>query len=1353
MKAQQGVIQPYVNPGLTFTENKGQWESNISFRAGLDGGALFLENDRLTYNFYDKVKARKFHGKEIIEHPQENDQIKGHAFSVVFEGCNQNHGVQKLQQGTFYENFFLGNDRSKWQSDVKNYHQIFYRNLYNYIDYEVITSINGIKYNFHVKPGGDPATIRLKYEGVSNIKVKDGKLMIKPEVNELIELEPYAYQMINGVVKVVPCKFNFKGKTLTYDFPEGYDKTKELVIDPQLIFAAQSGSTADNFGMTATYDAAGNLYSGGTAFNIGYPTTTGAYSSSFFGPVYYGNTDVVITKYNSVGTNLLFSTYFGGNYTEAVNSMIVDGNNNLCFFGATSSLNFPTTANAYDNSFNGGSFLFFYYNGSRYHNGTDIYVAKFNTTGTSLLASTYIGGSGNDGLNHTDQYTSSFVVQATPPTPGNITVFQPDYDSLQSNYGDQSRGEIMVDKLNNIYVASCSRSSDFPTVNGFDNTLNGTQDGVLIKFNPSLTTLLNSSYIGGTSTDCSNGLIVKDNFEVYVTGGTCSQDFPYAAGGYASTYQGGNADAYIIRVNPAGNAVINGTYFGTNQYDNSFFIQKDKYNNIYIYGQSMGNIPIVVAPTSTNIFSVPNTHQFISRFNPSLNTLNMSTVFGNYTNKWDISPAAFSVDRCNHIYLSGWGGNFLVANTALNNMPLLVPTQSTTTGYDFYFMSLDTNASALKYGSYFGGNISQEHVDGGTSRFDPNGKIYQSVCAGCGGSPPGPANQDFPVTPGAWPGTPGNPNHNTDNYNCNNGVIKIDFLIPLTVSTINTNTIGGCNPMFVNFTSATSPTNAGSSFIWNFGNGQTNTTNINPTVTYTAPGTYTVSLVVRDPLSCNLKDSTSVYITVLPSPTSSFTSSFLPCTNTISMVNVSTGTLAPNPYVWNWGDATPTINATSPTHSYTAPGLYTITLITTAANGCTSQATQTVNIANFFPTVSSAILCEGSSTTLTATGGNNYTWTPSSGLSNSLIASPIANPSVTTFYTVVAESNATSPPCQRVLTTTVVVNPKPTADFSYSINPCGGGVYYYDNSVSNIAGWFWTLTPTVTTVDQNPYYFYPNGGNFTVSLVATNQFGCTDTSAQAITVPVPPPLSINGSSLICKGNVAQLEASGGISYSWTPANSLNLSNIPMPVANPSVTTNYSVIITTSNNCTFLLNTNVTVYNLSSTAISASAVPTGVVKGSLSTLNYYGDPGATVSWYPSNSVTPKTGYSVSATPDRPTTYTVVAKKGACEEVMYVFVDVFIPGCEEGDAFIPNTFTPNGDGQNDILYVRGLKVEEVYFAVYNRWGEMVFETKDKSKGWDGIYKGKPADVGVFGWYLKVKCYNGDETFKKGNVTLIR
>jgi gliding motility-associated-like protein len=139
--------------------------------------------------------------------------------------------------------------------------------------------------------------------------------------------------------------------------------------------------------------------------------------------------------------------------------------------------------------------------------------------------------------------------------------------------------------------------------------------------------------------------------------------------------------------------------------------------------------------------------------------------------------------------------------------------------------------------------------------------------------------------------------------------------------------------------------------------------------------------------------------------------------------------------------------------------------------------------------------------------------------------------------------------------------------------------------------------------------------------------------------------------------------------------------------------------------------------------------------------------------PAGSTTPATGYTVIAYPDRPTTYTAVATSGACKEITTVSVEAYSAGCIDNDVFVPNTFTPNGDGKNDILFVRGIKVDEVYFAIYNRWGEKVFDTNDKSKGWDGIYKGRPADVGVFGWYLKVKCINGEESFRKGNVTLIR
>jgi gliding motility-associated-like protein len=1337
------VVTPHVSPTLRFTENAGQWDEKILLRSGFDGGALFLEKDRLTFHFYDKIKARGFHTKRITPGMFIDDQIKGHAFQVMFEGCNSNATIQKQQEDKFYENFFIGSDEKKWKGNVRTYHQLWYKNIYNGIDYEIITSVNGYKYNFHVAPKADPSVIRLNYIGISNIKLKDGALIIKPECNEVIENKPFAYQVIDGKITEVPCRFVLKNNRLSYEFPKGYNKNFELIIDPLLVFAAQTGSTADNFGMTATYDPQGNLYTGGTVFDIGYPTTPGAYSSTFNGPSYYGNTDVVVSKFNASGTSMLFSTYLGGGNTETINSMIVDKNNNLCFFGVTSSLNFPVPTGSFDNSFNGGSFLMYVYNGMRFVNGTDIYISKLNTSGTSLLASTYLGGNQNDGINQTDTY-SGFSVPATPPAVGNITVFQPNYDSLQTNYGDQCRGEIQLDNANNIYITSSTRSANFPNVNSFDNSIGGRQDGILAKFNSGLTTLLNCSFIGGTSTDAGYGLVVNNNNEVYVTGGTTSQNFLTTAGAYQTAYQGGSADGFIIRVSAAGNTILNATYFGTPQYDQSFFIQLDKKNRVFIYGQSLGNMSVIMNPGSSSIFSVTNTHQFIARLPANLGAPDLRTVFGNYTNNFDISPSAFSIDKCNNIYISGWGANFLVPGQSLSNMPLMVPTQSSTDGNDFYFMGLDSNAVNLLYGSYFGGNQSDEHVDGGTSRFDPQGRIYQSVCAGC------PGNDDFPVTPGAWPNTPGNPNHSS---NCNNGVIKLDFQLPLAISTINTNTLQGCAPTTISFFNST----PGAAFIWYFGNGQTNSVNPNPVFTYTNPGTYTVSLVVFTPTACNVKDSAVTIVTVLSGPTTAFTATLAPCTNTVTYANNSSGTFSTNPFLWNLGDGSPTSTlVVPPPHTYSANGTYTINLTTLAANGCSANATRTVSIFNFTPAVTNNSLCSGQKVNLVASGGTSYTWSPGATLSNPNIASPEDSPSVTTVYTVQVDNNTPGYTCSKTLTTQVDVFETPVAVFTSSTNnACGGGVYYWDSSVSNIASWQWTLSPTATSTVQNPYHFYSTGGTYTVTLVVTNTAGCRDTLKGIVPVVQPPPLGITPGTVICINSTVQLSASGGTAYSWisSPPGTLDSYNIPSPVATPSTNTSYTALISTTNNCTYTLTTGIGVSLPPPGTASVQASPQIITTGESSTLTYLGDPGATVIWLPIGTTTPSTGYTVTVSPVKPTTYTAVATSGVCSERAAVLVEAFSAGCIDKDVFIPNTFTPNGDGQNDILYVRGLKVDQVYFAVYNRWGELVFDTSDKTKGWDGIYKGRPADVGVFGWYLKVKCVNGEETFKKGNVTLVR
>ncbi len=1354
LSQEERMVTPHVSPALRFTENLGQWDDNILFRASLDGGALFVERNTLTFNFYDKKKYRKLHHMESGPIDGKNLSFKGHVYKMHFLGANPQPRVDKMQMGSDYENFYLDNDPKRWKSGVHNYHQIWLKNLYSNIDYEALTSINGIKYNFHVKPGGLPQQIKIKYEGVDDIKLKDGALVLKLAVNEVVEQKPYAYQLINGVAKMVPCKYVFKNKTLSFEFPSGYNTRYELIIDPILVFSAQIGVNEDNFGMTATFDAAGNLYSGGTVYGPNYAVTPGAYDASFTAPSGYGRCDAFITKYNSTGNALLYSTYLGGTGSEAATSLVVDFNNNLCLYGATSSPNFPVTSGAAYPLFKGGPDIGFYWNGVYFCGGTDIYISKFNPNGTALLASTFYGGTNNDGLNYLTVLASASVSASWNPCSTLIPTTL--YDSLLMNYGDQFRGEIQVDMFNNIYIASSTRSSDLPIVGGFDPTINGGQDGLIAKFNTGLTSLIYSSFIGGSQNDCGNALYVNNIQEVYVTGGTCSSNFPNTSGGYQPSYQGGKSDGYICKINSSGSSMINATYIGTNNYDNSYFVQGDRNGKIYVYGQSFGNMPVMKAATSPTVFNVPNTHQFIMSFNNNISILNMSTVFGNKTAGVDISPSAFAVDKCNNIYLSGWGGG-LVTNTApLTNMPLANPTQSTTTGYDFYLMGLDSNANTLIYGSYHGGHLSQEHVDGGTSRFDPRGVIYQSVCAGCNG------NDDFPRTPFTWP-CPAQasgtciPNQNPST-NCNNGVFKINFQLLVAVSTINTNTVSGCNPLTINFTNGTPPTGPGASSTWYFGNGQiVNTSASTIAVTYTNPGTYTVSLVVIDPSSCNEKDSSITFITVHPEVDVTATATYVPCSDTVLYNGpaITTGTLTGYQWTFSPGGSLSTSTLTSPVNTYSNAGTYTAQVLGFTNMGCRDSAVVTVQVHTLVPTVTTDTICQGANGSITAGGGTSYNWSPSTGLSNPNIASPIANPTVTTIYSVAVTNTITG--CSRTLTTQVEVNPKPLADFTFSTNPCGGGVAFTDNSATGITQWNWDFGNSQTSTQQNPYQFYNPGGTFSVNLISGNVFNCYDTVVKIVNIGTPPPVSINSDQTICLGEAVTLSASGGFAYQWTPSVSLINPTAANPIATPTISTQYSVVITTTNSigdtCKFMLVTNVNVTQASAFPISASANPTVILLGESTVLTVSATVGAVATWYPYGSTTPITGYTVSATPEHTQTYTVVIQRGPCTDTAIVLVEVIEPDCFDTDIFIPNTFTPNGDGANDVMYARGHKLAEVYFAIYNRWGEMVFETHDIKTGWDGTYKGKPADVGVFGYYVKVKCYNGKEAFKKGNITLIR
>jgi hypothetical protein len=687
---------------VPFVQNKGQWPKQILYKSALSSGAIYLEKNGWVYSFYDdaplKDYIQKWHSKDFNRNYEGHQfSIKGHSFRVNFTGGTNDAEVVSEQKQHYYYNFFQGNQKEQWASEAGAYSSVLYKNVYEHTDVRIQKLNMGVKYDILLHPRAQINLVKLCFTGADSLWLSEGKLYIKTSVNTLAEQRPYAYQRIKNAEVQVPCHFVLDKNELSFSIDGDYNKNETLVIDPLLIFSTYSGSTADNFGHTATYDSKGHLYAGGIttgAMTGGYPTDTGSFQQTFGGGNGPFPCDITISKYSTSGDSLLFATYLGGQGNDYPHSLVCDNNDNLLVMGTSYSRNFPTTLTAYDTSYNSSS---------------DIIVSKFSIDGKQLLGSTFVGGGGVDGLNNST--------------------------TLQFNYADDYRGDIIFDQYNNYYIVGCSTSPNFPVTNRApQKTSGGGQDGVAFKLNENLTQLLWSTYCGGSGDDALYSVRLNRNEELFMGGGSNSTNFPTTAGVLQPNFQGGRSDGIILHMNNTGDTVFNSSYVGTSGYDQVYFIDLDQRDRVYITGQTDGTIPVF--PTS--VYNMPNSGQFLFRMNKQFSAVNLSTTFGTGLGGPDLSPSAFLVDNCDNIYFSGWGGSI---NTG-NNTSLLPITpdayQKTSDGEDFYIVVFNRDADSILYATYFGGNQSGDHVDGGTSRFDKRGIIYQSVCSSCpaANSPP-----------------------------------------------------------------------------------------------------------------------------------------------------------------------------------------------------------------------------------------------------------------------------------------------------------------------------------------------------------------------------------------------------------------------------------------------------------------------------------------------------------------------------------------------------------------------------------------------------------------------------------------
>ncbi|PWT73381.1 MAG: hypothetical protein C5B59_13620, partial [Bacteroidetes bacterium] len=932
---------------LEFVENKGQWDSRVSLKGQFNSGSIFLLKNGFSILLHNPEELARLRGSHLgrlavpenippsatlRNRPANNgkagirtDILHSHVYTVSFKGSSEHAEIVPDKPLPTYDNYFIGNDPSKWASHCRIFLGVTYRNVYPNIDIRYYTNYGQLKYDIIVHPGGDLSKVALQYEGVDKMTLRNNQVSIKTSVGEVKELKPYAYQAGTNGHEQVECRYLLKDdNTLRFE-AKNYRTDVPLIIDPTLVFSTFTGSTASNWGFTATPGPDGSFYAGGIVFGDGYKVSPGAFETTFKG----GTFDVGIIKFNGTGTNRVYGTYIGGGDNETPHSLFCDPQGNLVVLGRTYSPDFPFLTTV----------------GPQAKGTAKMFVLKLNRDGSGLIGSMRIGGSSDDCVNVRDQFRQE----------------NEKAESLIKNYGDDSRSEVILDGANNIYVAGSTQSKDFPHTAGVFQPAfgGGTQDGVVLKINPACNAIIFSSFLGGSAEDAAFVLKLNPaNGDIYVAGATASSDFPgNKAGVVQGTYQGGIADAYITIISNDGTVQKRTTFLGTPNFDAIYGIEFDKKGFPYVMGSTKGDWTV----TNNVGYVDAGAKQFISKLQPDLSAYVYSTTFGTASNLPNISPVAFLVDRCENVYVSGWGG-WLFANEDPYGLSGTLGMRTTpnaikpnTDGRDFYFMVLKRDATSLLYGTFFGQGDGMksisEHVDGGTSRYDRFGVIYQAICANCGGNSVTP----FKTTPNVWSNVNG-----TGGNGCNEAAVKIAFNFAGVAADLRSYINGrydssGCAPLNALLTDTI---HNAKMYLWNFGDGtpDTMTTSNQVNHLYSNIGTYPVRLIAIDSSTCNISD--TVYLNIRArndkADLAFNTAKLPPCQSlTYQFDNVSVPPagkpFGPNTFTWDFGDGSGPVVASGPTitHTFASPGTYNVALLMLDTSYCNypDSAQKTLRIA------------------------------------------------------------------------------------------------------------------------------------------------------------------------------------------------------------------------------------------------------------------------------------------------------------------------------------------------------------------------------------------------------------------------
>jgi Beta-propeller repeat len=638
----RGASDPrYGQIPVVFIANRGQVHHSVRFTAKSPGFTAYFTAEEVVIDVLSATVRMRYLGANV----------------------SPDLGGLDLQEGK--ANYLIGNDPSKWQTDVPLFGRVVYRDLYPGIDMFYSSSARQLKSEFVVAPGADPSRIQIAYTGVAGIRIDEaGGLIFRTPDGELREAAPVIYQEAEGRRDPVKGAFRVSGDVVSF-FVEEYDRSRELRIDPVLSYSTYLGGNGTNRGNAIAVDASNSAYITGYTDSTNFPGTLGGVQNTSG-----GSADVFVTKLNASGSAILYSTYLGGSGDDRGFSIAVDGSGNAYVTGWTSSPNFPTVA-AFQPSFGGG--------------GRDAFVAKLNPFGNALVFSTFLGGSGFDSGNgiaidgsgvYVTGSTSSanfLVAAAFQATLGGgqdgfVTKLNAAgngviYSTYLGGSLDDRGSSIAVDSSGFAYVAGNTSSFNFPIASALQSSNGGATDAFVTKLSATGSALIYSTYLGGSgveNVELGRSIAVDSANNAYITGMTASVNFPTFQPLQASL--GGSNDAFVVKLNAAGTAFVYSTYVGGSSIDYGESIAVDGSGNAYVAGfTSSPDFPSVNAdqPAIGGSYDA-----FIAKLNASGSALTDTDFLG-----------GSGADSGYGIALDTSGSAYMTGSTSSTNFPLKSPAQ------------------------------------------------------------------------------------------------------------------------------------------------------------------------------------------------------------------------------------------------------------------------------------------------------------------------------------------------------------------------------------------------------------------------------------------------------------------------------------------------------------------------------------------------------------------------------------------------------------------------------------------------------------------------------------------------------